>query len=74
MDYNEKALEIQYSENSLTLTDEQKITFINELWVGKVKIPIKTELDFTSVHHSQQERILKLAKQIYYKDRKINSC
>jgi hypothetical protein len=71
---NEQAFAIHNVSNSLICRTEPKVTFINELWVGKVKVPVKTELDFSGVHESQHEKILELAQQIYYKDRQINGC
>lgn len=69
-----QAFAIHNVSNSFICQSETKVTFINELWVGKVKIPIKTELDFSGIHESQHEKILQLALQIYHKDRQINSC
>ena len=50
---------------------EPKITFTNELWVGMVKVPVNTELDFRGVHPLQHERILKNVNKIYNVDRTI---
>jgi hypothetical protein len=50
---------------SFTCYLEPKITFINELWVGKVKVPVRTELDFSGVHPLQHEKILEIAHKLY---------
>jgi hypothetical protein len=47
-----------------------KITFVNELWVGKVVIPVNTELDFSGVHPLQHQRVLEIANRIYNIDKK----
>lgn len=70
----DKALRIGGVSNTFICRTEPKVTFINELWIGKVKVPVKTELDFSNVHESQHEKVLKLAQQIYFKDRQINGC
>lgn len=57
---------------SISLNLEPKVTFTNELWVGMVKIPVNTELDFSGVHHLQHERVLNIAHKIYCVDKKIN--
>ena len=51
---------------------EPKVTFVNELQVGSVVVPVRIELDFSGVHTSQHERVLSLAQQIYHKDKYIN--
>jgi len=38
---------------------EPKVTFTTDLWVGKVKIPVRTELDFNGLHSSQHEKNIK---------------
>ena len=57
--------------DSLICQAEAKVIFENELVVGKVRVPVKTELDFSNVSESQHEKILEFALQIYYKDRQI---
>jgi hypothetical protein len=59
---------------SFTYDLEPKITFINELWVGKVKVPVRTELDFSGVHPLQHEKILKIAHKIYCVDKQVKGC
>lgn len=71
MSKNKQAFAIHIVSDSFICRTEPKVVFENELWVGKVKVPIKTELDFSGVHELQYEKILALAQQIYYKDRQI---
>ena len=65
--------EIRMSNNEkfIRLNIEPKVTFINELWIGMVKVPVNTELDFSGVHPLQHERILEIANKIYNVDRTI---
>lgn len=49
-----------------------KVTFTTDLWVGKVKIPVRTELDFNGVHSSQHEKIINIAYKIYNVDKHLN--
>ncbi len=58
--------------DSLICNLESKITFINELWVGAIKIPVETTLDFSGVHISQQEKVLEIALKTYHKDKRVN--
>lgn len=51
---------------------EPKVTFTTDLWVGKVKIPVRTELDFSGLHTFQHEKLLKLAYKIYNVDKHLN--
>jgi hypothetical protein len=73
----------QYKVNELNISDvstsftcdlEPKVTFIKELWVGKVKVPVRTELDFSGVHPLQHEKILEIAHKIYCVDKQVNGC
>ena len=57
---------------SFTVESEPKVIFTNEMWVGMVCVPIKTELDFSGVHPSQHEFVLDLAMKMYYKNTRIN--
>jgi hypothetical protein len=68
------ALNIADVSTSFTCDLEPKITFTNELWVGAVKVPVRTELDFSGVHPSQQEKILEIAHKIYCVDKQVNGC
>jgi hypothetical protein len=65
------ALNIADVSTSLTCDLEPKVTFINELWIGAVKIPVRTELDLTGVHPSQHEKVLEIAHKIYCIDKKV---
>lgn len=68
------ALNISDVSTSFTCDLEPKITFINELWVGKVKVPVRTEIDFSGIHPSQHEKILEIAHKIYCVDKQVNGC
>ena len=68
------ALNISDVSTSFTCDLEPKVTFINELWVGKVKVPVRTELDFSGVHPLQHEKILEIAHKIYCVDKQVNGC
>jgi len=59
---------------SFTCDLESKVTFINELWIGAVKIPVRTEVDLTGAHPSQHEKILEIALKIYCIDKQVNGC
>jgi hypothetical protein len=67
----EKEIKISGTNNINILNLEPKITFTNELWVGKVKLPVNTELDFSGVHPLQHERVLEIANKIYNVNRTI---
>lgn len=68
------ALKIADVSASFTCNLEPKVTFKNELWVGKVSVPVKTELDFSGVHPLQHEKILEIAYKIYCVDKQVNGC
>jgi hypothetical protein len=57
---------INLSNKTITCQAVPKVTITKELWVGKVCVPIKTELDFSGVHESQHEKMLELALKIYF--------
>lgn len=61
-------MEPEISSTSLTCDVEPKVVFENELWVGKVKVPVRIELDFSEVHPLSHERILEIACKLYHKD------
>jgi hypothetical protein len=67
-------LNIGVVSTSFTCEIAPKVTFINELWVGKVCVPIKTEVDFTNIHQSQHEKILEIAHKLYCVDKQVNGC
>ena len=68
------ALNISDVSTSFNCDLEPKVTFINEIWVGKVKVPVKTELDFSGVHPLQHEKILEIVRKIYFVDKQVNGC
>ena len=55
----------------ITINIEPKVTFINELKIGDMKVPVKIELDFSSIDKSYHEKVLNIAQGIYYKDVEI---
>lgn len=57
--------------NNIICQVEPIITFSNELRIGKIKIPVKTEIDFSNVHESHHENLLQLIQKIYHKDVQI---
>ena len=57
--------------NLYTLDLTPKVTFMNELWVGSVKVAINTEINFSGVHPLQHERVLDIVNKIYNINRKI---
>lgn len=57
---------------SLTCDIEPKVTIESELWIGKVKVPVNTQLDFSEVHPSQREQILEIAYKLYCVDKQVN--
>jgi hypothetical protein len=60
------------SGSMFTYDIEPKVTFTTDLWVGKVKIPVRTELDFNGVHSSQHEKIIENTYKIYCVDKHLN--
>ena len=62
-------IKLYNSSSPIVVQSEPKVTFLTELWVGKVRVPVKTELDFSGVHPSQHGVVLKAAVHIYYKNR-----
>ena len=74
MSETKENLNLDCVNNLLTCRSEPKMTFINEFWVGKVCIPVKTELDLTGVHESQHDKIIELAQKLYFKDRQVHGC
>jgi YbbR domain-containing protein len=62
---------ISLNSDRITINIEPKVTFINELKIGDMKVPVRTELDFSSIDKSYHEEVLKIAEGIYHKDAEI---
>lgn len=73
MDKNNKAAgAVQIDGNlRISLQNDSKVVFINELRIRNIKVPVRTELDFSNVDKEWHEEVLEVAKGIYHKDTEI---
>lgn len=65
-------IKLSDSNSPFIVQSKPKVILLTELWVGMVKVPVKTELDFSGVHPLQHEVVLQAALNIYHKDKQIN--